>query len=83
MGGGRERRTERLRGLEWREVEGVMSASPRGLLSDRDMVYRLRLGCILQVSRTTAWGRRYLPIRSDLEHKTKMLFIVIVRVLLF
>lgn len=47
MGGGGRTRMERLQGLEWREVEGVMSASPQGLLSDGNMADRLRLGCIL------------------------------------
>lgn len=42
--GGKSTRMKRLRGLKWKEVEGVMSASPRGgLLSDRNMSDRLRL----------------------------------------
>lgn len=41
--GGERTRMERLRGLKWKEVEDVMSASPRGLLSDGNMADRLRL----------------------------------------
>lgn len=47
--GGGCSRMERLRGLEWTEVGGVMPASPQGLLSDRNMAAsadRLRLGHI-------------------------------------
>lgn len=50
-----------------------MSASPQGLLSDRNMADRLRLGHMSEEDHCLQ-RRRYLPSRSDLEHRK--LFIV-------
>lgn len=53
--GGRTR-MERLWSLEWREVGG-MPASPRGLLSDRNMAGRLGLGNISEEDHCLRQGR--------------------------
>lgn len=52
---------ERLRGLAWGEVGGVMPASPQGLLSDRNMAVssagRLRLGHISEEDHCLGWEK--------------------------